>query len=107
MIDWGWILGAVQWASHHIVALRTVSSAHVLNYADVSTFNDDVSGVVVSVETWPEMRAVKVAGESRGVIRSAGQQDWCSFQLRAFRDQEHCVELHPVAHRNHDFAARV
>ena len=51
------------------------------------------------------MSALGMAGEFGGVVGRARQQDW--RVLRALRHQDDGVQLHSVAHGDHDVAADV
>ena len=51
------------------------------------------------------MRAGHVTRQLGSVVGRARQQDGCISC--AFRRQDYGVQLHPIAHRNHHFAARV
>jgi hypothetical protein len=55
VVDRRRIQRAAQRAIHHVIALRVVLAAHVLDDADVAAFDDDVGGVVVSVQVGSEM----------------------------------------------------
>src|SRR6266550_6550922 len=52
--------GAAEGAVHDVVALGAVLAADVLDDADVAALDDDVGGVVVTVEAGGEMRALHV-----------------------------------------------
>src|ERR1700761_5056045 len=75
VVYWRGVLGAVEGAVHHIVALGAVFTADVLNYADVSVFDNDVGCVVIALERGAEMRAVFVGGEFVGVVGGAGEEN--------------------------------
>ena len=105
VIDRRRVLRPVQRAVHHVVALGAVLAAHVLHHADVAALDDHVGGVVVAVQDRAEVRAVGVAGELRGVVGRARQQD--RRALRALRHQDDRVQLHAVAHGDHHLAPDV
>ncbi len=92
----------VQRPVHHVVALGSVLAAHVLHDADVAVLDDDVGGVVVALQDRAEVRARRVAGERRRVVGRARQQD--RPVRRARRHENHRVQLHAVAHRDHHVA---
>jgi hypothetical protein len=56
------VLRPVQGTVHHVVALGAVLAAHVLHHADVAAFDDHVNGVIVALQDWPQVGAVRVAG---------------------------------------------
>src|SRR6185295_20085187 len=87
---------------NHVVTLRLVFAADVLHDPDVPTLHDDVGRVVVPAEAGAEVGAVGVARELARVVGRAREQD--GRPVRALRDQDHRVQLHAVAHRDHDFA---
>ena len=108
VIDRRRILRSVQRPVHHVVAFRSVLAADVLDDADVAALDDHVGRVVIPVEDGTEMRALRVARQLRGVVRSAREKNGSGlFSQRSFRHEDDGVELHPVAHRNPHVAALV
>src|SRR5436190_5667587 len=102
MINLRWIQWPAQWPVHYIVAFRTILPAHVLDDANVSAFNDDFERVVIPVENRPEMRTAGVTREFGRVVRRPRQQDRGMFALGCgFRNDDHGMQLHAIAHRNH------
>ena len=75
VIDRRRIQRPVQRAVHHVVPLGAVFAAHVLHDADVAALDDDVGGVVVSLEDRAQVRAVGVGRQLGGVVGRARQQD--------------------------------
>ena len=84
---------------HDVVALRAVLAAHVLDGPDVAPLDDHVRRVVVALQDRAEVRALGVARELVGVVGRPREQD--RRALRALRDQDHRVQLHPVPHGDH------
>jgi hypothetical protein len=75
------ILRPVNRAVHHVVALRAVLAANVLNHANVAAFHNHVRSVVIAIQSPPQVRAGGVAGQLIGAVRRARQQD----RARAWR----------------------
>src|SRR5205823_2380868 len=105
MVHRGWVQGAVQGASHHIVALGAVLAAHVLDRPNVSSFDDDFSGVVIAIQDWAKVAAVSVTRQLLGIVGRAREQN--RRMLCALWDKNDCVELYSITHRNHHFAPDV
>lgn len=88
---------------HHVVAFRSVLPADVLHDADVAALDDHFHRVVVSLKHRRQVRARRVRGEPGRVVGRAGQQN--RRPPRALRHENHRVQLHAVAHRDHHVAA--
>src|SRR2546425_12383036 len=88
MVHRGWVQGAVQGASHHIVALGAVLAAHVLDRPNVSSFDDDFSGVVIAIQDWAKVAAVSVTRQLLGIVGRAREQN--RRMLRAFWNENDC-----------------
>ena len=105
VIDRRRVLRPAQRPVHHVVAFRAVLAADVLHHADVAALDDHFQRVVVAGEHRRQVGAVRVAGEVVRVVRRARQQD--RRAPGALRHQDDGVQLHAVAHRNHDVALHV
>ena len=90
---------------HHVVPLRPVLPADVLDHADVAALHDHVGDVVVALEHRAEVGAPGVGGELVGLVRGPGEEH--GGALRPLRHQDHRVQLHPVPHRDHGLPALV
>ena len=71
MVHGSGVQRAMQRAVHHVVALRVVLSANVLDHADVTACDDDLGSVVVSPKDRAEMRTRGVRCELGRAIRRA------------------------------------
>ena len=89
-------------ARHHIVALRAIFAAHVLEHADVAVAHEHL---VALRQRGEHRQALGAAGAAIGIVGGARQQD--RRAAGALRDYDHGVELHPVAHRHLDHALDV
>src|SRR5215813_14847426 len=98
MIDGRWVLWSVQGAIHHIVTLRSILPANVLDHANVATRDNHIRSVVITKENRTKVRAFRMTGEFSGVIRSPRQEDWCP--LGAFRHDYYSMQFHAIAHRD-------
>ena len=105
VIDRRGVLWPMQGPVHYVVALRTKLAADILHHANVATLNDHVGGIVVAVQNWAEVRAMSMAREFVGAVRRARQQN--GRALGPLGHQDDCVQLNPVAHRDHDIAPDV
>ena len=99
VIDRGWVLWPNQRSVHHIVAFGTILAADILDYTDVPTLDDNVGGVVVTVQVRTEVRTLRVAGQFSGVIRCAREQD--GRVLCALGHEDYRMQLYAVTHRYH------
>src|ERR1700722_8194952 len=68
MVDRGRVPRPAQRTIHDVVALRSVLAAYILDHPNVAAFDNDVGGIVVSIEIWTEVSAVGVAGEFSSVV---------------------------------------
>ena len=87
-------------AVHDVIALGAILAAHVLHDANVAAVDDDIGGVVVTLQNRPEVRALGMAGERLGIVRRARQQN--RRQLGTLRNQDHGGQFYPIAHGDHD-----
>ena len=87
---------------HHVVALRPVLAANVLNHPNVAALDNHIGGIVIAIKDSPQVRARRVAGQLIGAVRCARQQD--RRMLYALGHQDHRMQLDPVAHRDHRLA---
>ena len=86
-------------AGHDVVAFGAVFSANILNHPDVSAFENHFERVVVAAQVRAEVRAVEMASEAVGVVRSARQKDRGVFGT--CRNEDDGMQLRAVAHRDH------
>ena len=105
MVDQCGVQRPAQRPVHHIVALRIVLAAHILDDPNVTAFDDDLSGVVIAAQDRAEVGAARVGGEIGGVVGCAGQQDRRVFG--SFGDEDDGVQLYAVAHGDHHLAPQV
>jgi hypothetical protein len=110
-VDRSGVLRTVDRPVHHEVAFGSILAPNVLDHTDVAVLDDHVGRIVVPFENRPQMSAGSMAGQHGGVIRSPRQQH--SGMLRAvgfderLRQQDHRVQLHAIAHRDHNVAPLV
>ncbi len=93
------ILRPAQGPVHHVVPLGPVLPSHVLHHPDVPALDDHLRRVVVPAQDRPQVRALRMARQARRVVGRPRQED--RRPLGAFRDEDHRVQLHPVAHGDH------
>ncbi len=105
VIDRGRVLRSGERPVDHVVPLRAVLAAHVLDHPDVAPFDHHVGGVVVAVDRRPEVGAGIARGHLLGVVGGAGEQH--RRLVRPGGQEDHRVELDAVPHRDLDGAADV
>ncbi len=105
VVDRRRVLRTTQWTVHDVVPFGPVFPADVLDNADVASLDNDVGRVVVAGQDRAEVRAFGVAGQGRGVVRGARQQD--GRALCALGHEDHGVQPDAVPHRDHHVAPGV
>ena len=105
VIDWSGVLRAMERAVHHVIAFRLVFAAYVLHHADVPALDNHINGIVITIENWTKMRALRMPGQRVGFIGRTRQQNRCA--LYPFWNKNHGVQPDSVPHRDHHFASAV
>jgi len=88
----------MQGTVHHIIAFGAILSSNILHHSNVSAFDDDFCGVVVTAKDRAKVRAGRGWCESGGVVRGPRQED--GSPLAPFGTIMTVCNLTPVAHRN-------
>lgn len=96
VIDLARVQRPAQRTGHHVIALRAVLAAHVLEHADVAGLGEHLVALRQDVD---HARRIQALGPAGGVVRRAREQH--RRALRALGNHDDGIELGAVAHRDH------
>ena len=102
MIGGGGIQRTAQRPRHFVVAFGAMLATHILKYADVTVRHKYFIALRKRLQ---HGRGFTARGAALGVIRRARKKN--RRVLGAIWNNNHRVQLHAVAHGNHDFALLV
>jgi hypothetical protein len=107
MVDRGRVERPLQGPVHHIIALRPIFAAHVLDRDDVA--GADQLGVGGRKDVFGPRAEPAAGGRLFGRIGRPVEHDRerAGASCRPPGNDQHREKLRPVAHRDHDFAADV
>ncbi len=108
MIDRRGVERPVQRAIHYVITFGIILAAHVLHHANVAAFHDHICRIVVALENGPEMRTRGMRCELRRTVRRARKENGRVIGSGGtLGDKNHRMQLHAIAHGDHDIPPRV